>query len=274
MKKPLLKILPGVAAILITPSCSKDNDIIAEDNAALVAEQVIAKKVFYVKINNDSSLKKMAIKDLGTAGNKTLKFEIGDELYIKFSIWVDIDDSGAIFENVKVVVKVPGRCISEDGVFEFISVNSYGDNLDGDNIVIEKTEYEPMNGWFCAYAVNEVLEEIEQGNLSALEEHNAEFIWGEQINFSDKKYHAYDDISEMMAAAPRKAVQSFTLKQDGDYCFIVFEDGTNKNVTIDGQTLNHSKYYIVQAGIDIIVEDGAETKTINTKSGRLYNVRK
>lgn len=264
MKKPLLKILPGVAAILITPSCSKDNDIIAEDNAALVAEQVIAKKVFYVKINNDSSLKKMAIKDLGTAGNKTLKFEVGDKLSIKFSIWVDINDSGATLEN-KVVVKVYGTCTNDDGEFEFNSAN----------FDIEEADY-----WWgldkldCEYAIYMVLEEIEQGNLSALEEHNAEFIWGEQINFSDKKYHGYNSIKEMMAAAPRKAVQSFTLKQDGDYCFIVFEDGTNKNVTIDGQTLNHSKYYIVQAGIDIIVEDGAETKTINTKSGRLYNVRK
>ena len=216
----------------------------------------------------------MAIKDLGTAGNKTLKFEIGDELYIKFSIWVDIDDSGAIFENVKVVVKVPGRCISGDGVFEFISVNLDGDHLDGDNIVIEETEYEPMSGWFCVNAVNEVLEKIEQGNLSALEEHNAEFIWGEQINFSDKKYHEYDDISEMMAAAPRKAIESFTLKQDGDYCFIVFEDGTNKQVTIDGQQLDRSKYYIVESGIEITVDDGIESKTITTKSGRLYNVRK
>lgn len=268
MKKPLLKILPGVAAILITPSCSKDNDIIAEDNAALVAEQVIAKKVFYVKINNDSSLKKMAIKDLGTAGNKILKFEKEDKLSIKFCIWVDIDESGAIYkENVKVVVKVDGTCTNEDGEFKF----------DSDEFVIEEKEDDLGVvdwKWYCKDAVKDVLEEIEQGDLSALEEHNAEFIWGEQINFSDKKYHAYDNISKMMAAAPRKAVQSFTLKQDGDYCFIVFEDGTNKNVKIDGQLLDHSKYYIVQAGIDIIVEDGAETKIINTKSGRLYNVRK
>lgn len=138
MNKPLLKILPGVAIMMISPSCSKDTDIIDEDNAALVAEQVIQKKVFYIKVKNASSLKKMGIEGLGTEGTKALKFEKGDKLKLKFV--VKGDNSGTIEDETAFA---EANCISTDGVFEVTNYwlnNSYAYAGDAIEVALQEMQ--------------------------------------------------------------------------------------------------------------------------------------
>ncbi len=265
MKRPLLKILPGVAVVLISTSCNKDGDYIAEDNTALVAEQIIENQVFYLKIHNASSLSKMTVEGLGKEGEKVLKFEIGDQLTIAFDVIAKISDSGAAEEIGgvgSVTISATATCTdSENGIF--------------------KVE---LKGFTCSLGFSEIhwnesakiaLQEMQDGVSGAASKYNVQLTWGSQLDFSSEKYYGYDNLSEMFAAAPRSADNSFTLQQNGDYCFVVFEEGCNKIVTVDGSSepLDRSKCYIVKSGTNITVE-GAFFNTITTESGNFYYVRK
>ena len=272
MKRPLLKILPGVAVVLISPSCSKDNDNIAEDNAALVAEQVIEKQVFYLKINNATSLSKMTIAGLDEAGEKAFKFEIGDELTITFEVNAILDISGNNWTE-RVIVSANAKCISEDGTFEI----TMGDFTE------PETEYEGIE-WEEAATV--ALQEMQDGVFGAASKYNVQLIWGVQNLLSDEKgdfktkgFVGYDDLTKMFDDAPRSADKSFTLEPNGDYCFIVFEEDCTKKVTVNGTELSNTSEgedpkpmcYIVSTDASVTVE---ETSKGELKKGELYFVRK
>lgn len=268
MKRPLLKILPGVAVVLISPSCSKDNDIIKEDNAALVAEQVIQKKVFYLKVRNASSLTKMAIKGLGTDGNKELMFLNGDKLTITFDVKVSIYSSFTDYfednQQVTIVAEATYDAATETFIItDFTEDTKLSTKLDDDFMA----DYEQP--------AQLALEEICSGKGGAAEKYNVKLTWGKQIDLSTQKYIGYKNIHEMLAAAPRKAENCLTLQQDGDYCFIIFEEGSQKDIKIDGvdEPLDRSLCYIVAAGTEITVVDGGTSNTITTESGLLYNVK-
>lgn len=270
MKRPLLKILPGVAVVLISPSCSKDNDIIKEDNAALVAEQVIQKKVFYLKVRNASSLTKMAIKGLGTDGNKELMFLNGDKLTITFDVEAPIYFSSFDFfegnQKVTIVAEATYDAATEAfKITDFKKDTKLSTKLDKDFFADYK---EPAQ-----LALEEICSG--KGGAAAAEKYNVKLTWGTQIDLSTQKYIGYNNISEMLAAAPRKAEKCLTLQQDGDYCFIIFEEGSQKDIKIDGvdEPLDRSKCYIVAAGTKITVVDGGTSNTITTESGLLYNVK-
>ncbi len=267
MKRPLLKILPGVAVVLITPSCSKDNDNIAEDNAALVAEQVkvVENQVFYLKINNATSLSKMTVAGLDEAGEKAFKFEIDDELTITFEVNAILDYSGNIWTE-RVIVSANAKCINEDGTFKI----TMGD------FTAPETEYENIE-WEEAAKV--ALQEMQDGVFGAASKYNVQLTWGSELDFSSEKYYGYDNLSKMFAAAPRSADRSFTLKQNGDYCFIVFEKGCTKKVTVNNAELSNTSEgedpkpmcYIVSTDASVAV-DGVDKSQL--KSGELYYVKK
>lgn len=272
MKRPLLKILPGVAVILISPSCSKDNDIIKEDNVALVAEQVIQKKVFYLKVRNASSLTKMAIKGLGTDGNKELMFLNGDKLTITFDVEAPIYFSSiapeSLIDNQQVTIVAEA---TYDAATETFIITDFKKDT--------KLSTQLDRYYYADYEepAQLALEEIcsGTGGAAAAEKYNVKLTWGEQIDLSTQKYIGYNNISEMLANAPRKAEKCLTLQQDGDYCFLIFEEGSQKDIEIDGYTepLDRSKCYIVAAGTTITVVDGGTSNTITTESGLLYNVK-
>lgn len=268
MKRPLLKILPGVAVVLITPSCSKDIDI-AEDNAALVAEQVTGNQVFYLKVNNASSLSKMTIEGLGQAGEKKLKFEKGDVLTLRFDIKQISYNSGydGIEHIYTYTLEMKATCVDTDGKFEVSSNRNEWKWYSGNSSTYEKEYLLP--------SIENALEEMQNGIFDAASKYNVQLTWGNPIDFSDKKFYEYDDIQTMFAAAPRSANKSFTLQQNGDYCFVVFEEGCTKTVTVEGSSdpLDRSKCYIVKSGTNITVE-GAFFNTITTESGNFYYVRK
>ena len=265
MKRPLLKILPGVTVVLITPSCNKDNDNIAEDNAVLVAEQVINNQVFYLKINNASSLSKMTVAGLDKGGQQALKFEKGDVLTIKFDVNAFFDYSDGDFIWVeKVTVSATAECINEeDGVFEITP---------GDFTRTGEDSYDNIS-W--TEAANDALKEMQDGVPGAASKYNVQLSWGVKDiltsnDFKTKGFVEFQNMTTMLADAPRSANKSFTLEQDGDYCFIVFEKGCSKKVMIGGKTLDNSKCYIVASGINVSVDDVPTT----TQSGDLYYVRK
>ncbi len=272
MKRPLLKFLPGVAVVLITPSCSKDNDNIVEDNTALVAEQVIENQVFYLKINYASSLSKMTVEGLGESGKTALKFEQGDELTLTFNVEVFFDDSGHIASQI-IVITTKAQCIDEDGTFAVstndLTIGYYNDGISEKDV---------------KSAAQEALKAMQDGKAGAAM-YNVQLSWGNPIDLTSAKFVGYDNLSGMFAAAPRSADRSFTLKQDGDYCFIVFEEGCTKTVTVDGKTLANVSEgetpkpmcYIVASGTEVKVtenKEGAETNSITTESGNLYYIRK
>lgn len=259
MKKPLLKILPGVAVVLISPSCSKDNDIITEDNASLVAEQVIKKKVFYLKINNASSLSKMKVAGLGEgdAGERALKFEIGDILNLEFYVNT-YDNSGSEFGSVfPMVYEVEATCVSTDGLFE-------------------------VNDEHLGEEAQIALQEMQDGVFGAADKYKLQLNWGNSElltdkDFIDNGYFGFDDMTTMFKNAPRSAYKSYTLKHDGDYCFIVFEKGCTKTVEVNGTQLTNEteegepRCYIVSTDAKVTVDDVDKGKL---KSGELYYVRK
>ena len=270
MKRPLLKILPGVAVVLLSPSCSKDDDNIAEDNSALVAEQVIGNQVFYLKVTNSSALSKMAIDGLGTEqGTKTLQFEDEDELTIKFKIEVQSMRSGTLpdgtwgFFTATFNVTAKGTYSSTDKAFRFPE----------EGWIIEATsDYWIFEG-SDRNAVAEAFEKMqnEATAADAAKTYGVELLWGDQ-NLDLSTIHGYDDIPDMLAAAPRSANGSLTLSQDEDhkYCFIVFAKAGSRTVTI-GETSLTQKCYIVPAGTKVTVEGYSEDKI--TVSGKLYYVK-
>lgn len=271
MKKPLLKILPGVAVVLLSPSCSKDNDIIDEDNAALVAEQKIEHKAFYLKINIASSLSKMAVAELGGVGKKDLKFEVGDQMTLSFYIVTQIqlsgsDDDPSPVEDQSVQVEVDILCVDPDGTFAVDpenlkeAVNSIYDLYDS------KATYE---------AAEKALEEMQNGEEDAASNYNVQLWWTSYNSVpTQNSYREYDNLSEMFLNAPRSADKCFTLKQAGEYSFLVIEEGSTKTVKINKNTLDNSKCYIVGPRSEVTVVDGDKTNTITTESGKLYYVRK
>ena len=239
MKRPLLKFLPCVAVALLSASCSKDNDNIVEDNTTIKADKVAEKQVFYLKVNNESSLSKMTVAGFDGVAKTALKFEIGDKLDVSFEYTYDDETQYASLEAI---------CTDEDGTF---AVQSNGG------------------------AYENALEEMKNGEEGAASKYNVQLWWGEMLNFTVSKYYGYDNLSAMFAAAPRSASKSFTLKPVDQYCFIVFEDGSTKKVTVDGDSepLSNSKCYIVAHGTKVTVE-GESTTTITTEWGKLYYVRK
>ena len=289
MKRPLLKILPGVAVVLISASCSKDDDNnIAEDNTALVAEQKIEHKVFYLKVTNASSLSKMAV-DLTAGKNKALTFEVGDKLTIKFVIKVNtMVDSGVTsydpetnetitiieptYEDVDVTVTATAT-YTEDGSFA---------------VITSEMQYNPNWVWYsnqieCENTAQNALQAMQDGKEGAASTYKVELTWGDKnhllTNVTKNGYVGYSSMRDMFAAAPRSAVNSLTLSQDGEYSFIVFEDGCTKTVSVNGKKLKQEddvdkNYYIVAAGATVTVqEDGKPDNETTTQSGKLYHVR-
>jgi len=267
MKRPLLKILPGVAVVLISTSCNKDSDYIAEDNTALVAEQKIEHKVFYLKVNIESSLSKMTVEGLGTAGKRALKFEIGDRLTLRFDISLPCYFSGSALkissEDRTFTVETTVVCNHVDGTFMGTT-----NNMTFNNVEVANPPSDAMD------IIQDALEEMERGEKNVASKYNIQLTWGSPLDFSSNQYYGYDNPSKMFAAAPRSADKSFTLKQNGDYCFIVFEDGSTKTVTINGNSLSNSQCYIVASDTEVTVTGATTTNTITTASGKLYYVRK
>lgn len=263
MTRPLLKILPGVVAVLITPSCSKDNDVIKEDNAALVTEQVITNRVFYLKVRNKTSLSKMTIANYNKEGESDLRFEKGDILHLEFDIELTYQTQEGTNTTTYTIESDP-ECISSDGYFE-VKLSTF-QVTSGE--VDEITEQEWQS------AAQNALTEMQNGIEDAASKYNVKLYWGDPIIFGQQSYYEYRSLSDMFYSVPRSADQSFTLKQDGDYCFIVFEGGSSKIVKINDKKLSNSCCYLVKPSTEITVEDGGTTKTIKTESGKLYYVRK
>lgn len=287
MKRPLLKILPGVAVVLLSASCSKDDDNnIAEDNTALVAEQKIEHKVFYLKVTNATSLSKMAV-DLTAGKNKALTFEVGDKLTIKFVIKVNtmVDSGGTYFDSEK------NEYITIEPTYEDVDVTvtataTYTE--DGSFAVItSEMQYDSYWVWYsnqieCENTAQNALQAMQDGKEGAASTYKVELTWGDEnilTTVASQGFVGYSSLSAMFAAAPRSANQCLTLSQDGEYCFIVFEDGCTKTVSVNGTALKTGEdadknYYIVAAGATITVQAGeGAPKTKTTESGKLYHVR-
>lgn len=262
MKKPLLKILPGVVAILITPSCSKDNDIIDEDNAALVAEeQVIKNQVFHLKVQNKSSLSKMKMAGWDKEGKCDLKFEIGDKLNIEFTI-KQIDINSSDFEFEEFTLYGEGTCIKTNGLFAFAM----------DDIRDEEGYY---NNDLWKDAAKHALTDMQNNASNAATDYKVKLTWGDNYNLLDNKsFEEYETLSKMFANVPRLSEESFTLQPNSNYCFLVFEGGCSKTVTIDNKTIKNTMCYIVKpdAIINVSGKEGT-TNTITAESGKLYYVR-
>ncbi len=253
MKRPLLKILPGVVAVLLSTSCSKDDDNAVENNTTIEAEKATEKKVFYLKVNFESSLSKMTVEGLGGNGKKALKFEINDELSLSF----DVKGTDGKTETIHTTAK----CVNKDGTFEVLQFA--WENLDEQKKKL----------------IEQALTEMQNGVEGAALKYNVKLTWGESMEdiFPTCKSLGCRNISEMFSYAPRSAVQCFTLTQDGNYCFIVFEEaGGSKKVEVDGVELKSLEYcyYIVAPDTEVTVtEEGKDPKTIKTVSGKLYYVR-
>lgn len=267
MKRPLLKILPGVAVVLLSTSCSKDNDNAVEDNTTIEVEKVAEKQVFYLKVNNESSLSKMTVEGLGGAGKKVLKFEYNDLLTIRFDITFTWQESSSDDDNPETY----NETYTFEGKGEYMA--SRGE------FYVSNDDFEPTRTIFEDYvsetwknAITKALEEMQTGGEGVAAKYNVQLKWGNPIDFSSSNYHEYSTLSEMFAAAPRSADKCFTLKQKEDYCFVVFEGGCTKEVTIGNEQLKNSKCYIVASGTDLTVK-GETTNTITTASGKLYYVR-
>ncbi len=288
MKRPLLKILPGVAVVLLSASCSKDDDNnIAEDNTALVAEQKIEHKVFYLKVTNATSLSKMAV-DLTAGKNKALTFEVGDKLTIKFVIKVNtMVDSGSSYYDPETGETITIREPTYEDVDVTVTATATYTEDGSFAVITSEMQYDSYWVWYsnqieCEDAAQKALSAMEKGEEGAASTYKVELTWGDEnilTTVASQDFVGYSSLSAMFAAAPRSANQCFTLSQDGEYCFIVFEDGCTKTVSVNGKKLKQEddadkNYYIVAAGATITVQAGeGAPKTKTTESGKLYHVR-
>ena len=92
MKKQFMKILPVAAAVLLATACSKDTDDVAtpanvatptEEDAAPAEEVAKKADVFTLTVSYSTSLSKVSLaNELGSEGEKTLKFDVDDKLTI------------------------------------------------------------------------------------------------------------------------------------------------------------------------------------------------
>ncbi len=295
MNRPLLKILPGVAVVLLSTSCSKDDDNnIAEDNAALVAEQKIERKVFYLKIRNASSLSKMTVEGLDEEGaTKALKFDKGDQLIIKFKVVVsasyeklseESEDSGSgeptnnsEWINIDETVTVTTTATYNGEVFEVST-----------NMSFSGCQYAMV--YDCDEAAQKALQAMQDGEEGAASKYDVQLMWGNQSllseengDFKTKGFVGYETPKEMFAAAPRSADQCFTLSQKDNYCFIIIEDNCTKKVEVNNVELEKGAYaglkcYIVAIDATVKVDDELKAAPNDEKveplsSGKLYYVK-
>lgn len=307
MKRPLLKILPGVAVVLLSPSCSKDDDNAVKDDVTIVAEKVKESKVFYLKVKNSPALSKMTIEGLGTAGEKALQFQDGDQLTIEFSFSVKLgDDSDVSYQTI--YAKATALYKPGTGFKVYTDPNANMDDEISTTPIEYSDDYGPLKkeeDW-KAYTGSDytyTIEQIEGPAATALAEmvnettsaeaaskYGVTLTWGDEEILNklyDQQYIPYSKTETMTAmeamlkAAPRRAEKSFTLQQDGSYSFIVFapDCGDNdKEVTVavknkEGEIIDeklaHSNCYIISPASTVKV-NGVKK---NLESGKIYYVK-
>ena len=278
MNKKYLKILPGVAVVLFSTSCCKDDDtFVKTDDIAIVKEQVAGKQVIYLKVRNSSKLSKMALKDAFVKGDQTmdLQFEEGDKVILRFEFLVDEKDGyNAVYIDVFFTATYDETSRS------FVITN------DPEKMVFNDTDYQ--TDWDKEHPTNP-LSDIAFKNAKELLTKSHTFLsgwssdgkfrfvylyWGNQnLEFGNKGYVGFSTMKAMLQESPRSSYIDydgdgqavFTLNPNQNRALIVFEDGCEREVTVNDNILDPKQYqyYLVDTWCTQVKIDGKEVSLID-----------
>lgn len=207
------------------------------------------------------------------------------EITLKFSFFVDNKYSrlpNIVTRNTPLVYATTKAIYNNDK--DCFSVNINDITYKHDFYTFDKEE--------LAKGAKQALEAMQNPELAseAAEMYKVQLIWGnaEQLykdgsDFLTKGFVAFENMTQLFEQAPRFAKNSFTLRDDGNYCFIVFDEGCNNVIEVKYKTtsangeektvvnqLDNTKSYIVSSTASITVDGNNESLAL--APGNIYYI--